>query len=201
MDSNDSAVSITSEEIDATNSNNIAEALRYQTGVFYHPASGSRGEPDINIRGFGVTQIGFFLDGIPVHSIYDKQTDWGQFSTYGISEMSISKGYTLPQYGINTMGGAVNIITSKPLDKLEVALKYGFISNNEHQASVSLGSNLGQYYVQATYSFDRRESYPLSHKFTPTKNQPNFEAKNSYFTNHTLRFKLGFEPNENPNIA
>ena len=197
VDSNDSAVSITSEEIDATNSNNIAEALRYQTGVFYHPASGSRGEPDINIRGFGVTQIGFFLDGIPVHSIYDKQTDWGQFSTYGISEMSISKGYTSPQYGMNTMGGAVNMITSKPMDKLEVTLKYGFISNNEHQVSVSLGSNLGQYYVQATYSFDRRESYPLSHKFSPTTNQPNLEAKNSYFTNHTLRFKLGFEPNEN----
>ena len=43
VDSNDSAVSITSEEIDATNSNNIAEALRYQTGVFYNLASGSRG--------------------------------------------------------------------------------------------------------------------------------------------------------------
>lgn len=197
VDSNDSAVFITSEEIEATNSNNIAEALRYQMGVFYHPASGSRGEPNINIRGFGGTQIGFFLDGIPMHSIYDKQTDWGQFSTYGISEMSISKGYTSPQYGMNTMGGAVNMITSKPMDKLEVALKYGFISNNEHQAAVSLGSNLGQYYLQATYSFDTRDSYPLSYKFTPTTNQPNLEAINSYFTNHTLRLKAGFEPNEN----
>ena len=196
-DSNTSVAVVTSEDIENTNSNNIAEALRYQTGVFYHPASGSRGEPDINIRGFGGTQIGFFLDGIPVHSIYDKQTDWGQFSTYGISEMSVSKGYTSPQYGMNTMGGAVNIITSKPMDRLEVALKYGFISNNEHQAALSVGSNLGKYYFQATYSFDNRDSYPLSHKFTPTTNQPNLEAINSYFTNHTLRLKVGFEPNEN----
>ena len=95
------------------------------------------------------------------------------------------------------MGGAINMITSKPLDKLEVVLKYGFVSNNEHQAAVSLGSNLGQYYFQATYSFDTRDSYPLSHKFTPTTNQPNLEAINSYFTNHTLRVKVGFEPNEN----
>lgn len=32
----------------------------------------------------------------------------------------VSKGYTSVLYGPNTLGGAVNIITKKPTDKLEL---------------------------------------------------------------------------------
>lgn len=196
-DSNDSINVITSKDIEDSASNNIAEALRYTSGVFYTPAYGNRGEPGIKLRGFSSGQVGFFLDGIPMHSIYDKQSDWGQFSSFGLSEISISKGYTSPQYGMNTLGGAINMITSKPLDKLEIFLKYGFISNNENQVATSIGSNLGKYYLQANYSFINRISYPLSYKFQPTSFQTNLEKRNSYFSNHTLRLKAGYEPNEN----
>lgn len=197
-DSNATASVITAQDIANTGSNNIAEALRFTPGVFYRPyGTGQRGEPGISVRGFNRGQIGFFLDGIPVHSIYDRNTDWSQFSSFGLSEISISKGYTSPQYGMNTMGGAINMVTSKPMKPFELGLKYGFISNNEHLASVSVGSNLGKYYIQATYAFQTRDSYPLSNKFKTTTNQPNREAVNSYYTNHTARLKLGFEPNEN----
>ncbi len=91
----------------------------------------------------------------------------GFFDTYGLSEVSISKGYASPQYGINTLGGAVNIITSKPMDKLEAGIKYSFISNNEHQGMVSLGTNLGTFYTQASYGYTHRDSFPLSYKYTP----------------------------------
>ena len=170
--------------------------MRLTPGVYYGAPNGSKAGTDIRIRGYDGDKVGIFIDGIPTHSIYDRYTDYGIFDTYGLSEISISKGYASPQYGINTLGGAVNIITSKPLDRLEAGLRYGFISNNEHQVSLSVGSNLGTFYTQASYGYTHRDSFPLSYKYTPNGNQKNLEKRNSYLKNHTLRFKIGYEPNE-----
>lgn len=126
------------------------------------------------------------------------RTDWGQFNTFGISEISVSKGYTSPIYGMNTLGGAVNMVTSKPTKELEIMARYNFVSNNEHRANLLVGGNLGKYYYQASYAFTHRDSFNLSQKFTPTSQwQGKGERENSYLTNHTLRAKFGFEPNEN----
>lgn len=114
-----------------------------------------------------------------------------------MSEISVSKGYTSPLYGANTLGGSVNVITSKPLDKLEIYGGYSFISNNEHRVKAQVGSNLGQWYFQIGYDFTNRDSLNLSHNFKPTAIQTNTQMRNSYYQNHTLRAKVGFEPNEN----
>lgn len=196
-DSNTTVSIVTSEDIANNGAQNVAEALRHTQGVFIQPASGSRGEPTIGIRGYSTTHIGLFVDGIPVHSIYDRQTDWAQFSSFGVSEISVSKGYTSPLYGANTLGGSVNVITSKPLDKLEIYGGYSFISNNEHRVKAQVGSNLGQWYFQVGYDFTNRDSLNLSHNFKPTAIQTNTKMRNSYYQNHTLRAKVGYEPNEN----
>ena len=196
-DSNTTISIVTSDDIANQNAQNVADALRHTQGVFVQSASGSRGEPTIGIRGYSTTHIGLFVDGIPVHSIYDRQTDWAQFSSFGISEISVSKGYTSPLYGANTLGGSVNIITSKPTDKLEIYTGYNFISNNEHRVKAQIGTNMGLWYLQVGYDFTDRKSLNLSHHFKPTQLQPNTTKINSNYTNHTLRAKVGFEPNEN----
>lgn len=196
VDTNSNVATISKEQIQNTSSQNVAEALRFESGVFYRPASNQRGEPGISIRGFSTTQIGLFYDGIPITSIYDRQTDWAQFITNDISEISVSKGYTSPVYGMNTMGGAINIISSKPTKELEATAKYTFISNNESQVAVGLGSNLGSYYFSASYSYIDRDSYNLSKEFHSTPYQDNGEKKNSFYTNHTLKAKAGFIPSE-----
>ena len=196
-DTNSTVTNVTAQDIENSSSQNVAEALRYTPGVFIQPAGSQRGEPSIGIRGYSTTHIGLFIDGIPVHSVYDRQTDWAQFSTFGISEINVSKGYTSPVYGMNTLGGAVNIVTSKPKDKLELAGGYTFVSNNENRAFSQVGSNMGKYYFQLGYAYTDRDSYNLSNRFTPTAYQDKGEKRNSYYKNHTLRAKLGFEPNEN----
>ena len=196
-DNNTTVSIITSEDIANNGAQNVAEALRHTQGVFIQSASGPRGEPTIGIRGYSTTHIGLFVDGIPVHSIYDRQTDWAQFSSFGVSEISVSKGYTSPLYGANTLGGSVNIITSKPLDKLEIYGGYSFISNNEHRLKAQVGSNLGQWYFQVGYDFTNRDSLNLSSNFKPTTLQPHNKKIGSNYQNHTLRAKVGYEPNEN----
>ncbi|MCX2716798.1 TonB-dependent receptor [Helicobacter sp. MIT 21-1697] len=197
VDSNATLGIITSKDIANTASNDVAAALRYTPGVFYQPPAAGRGEPTLGIRGYSTIHIGMFIDGIPVHSVYDRQSDWSQLSSFSISEINVSKGYTSPIYGVNTLGGAVNIITSKPKDKLELTAKYNFISNNENQAALSFGSNVGKVYYQLSYTLTDRDSLSLSSKFKTTQLQPTKDKVNSNYKNHTLRAKLGFELNEN----
>lgn len=196
VDSNQTIETIKAKDIANSSSDDVAQSLRYSPGVFFQPAAGGRGEPMLGIRGYSTIHVGLFVDGIPVHSIYDRQSDLSQFSTFGISEINVSKGYTSPVYGVNTLGGAINVITSKPKDKLEINAKYGFVSNNQNQAAFSIGSNFDKVYYQLGYSYLGRQSYQLSQSFKNTQFQPDKDKVNSHYKNHTLRAKLGFVPSE-----
>lgn len=198
-DYNPTVQTINAKDISNNGANDITAALRHTPGVFYqgiHNSGIQRAESSISLRGFSGSYVGFFIDGIPVSATYGR-TDWGQFSAFGISEISVSKGYTSPVYGMNTLGGAVNMVTQKPTRELEITAKYNFVSNNENRYAISIGQNFGKVYYQLSYAFTDRDSYNLSHNFTPTDYQARGERRNSYYKNHTIRAKVGFEPNEN----
>ncbi|ALV64264.1 TonB-dependent receptor plug domain-containing protein [Campylobacter fetus] len=188
---------VTQKEISESLSTNVDQAIRNTPGVYTTPyALGSRGEADIGIRGFGRTQIGLFIDGIPVNSIYDRQTDWSQFNTYDVSQIDIAKGFVSPIYGINSMGGAVNIISTKPTKELEAGLKYGLLSGKENQFGANVGTNQGNWYSSFSYSLVDRDSFPLSNDYKSTEYQSGDKARNSYYKNQTFKAKVGFEPSE-----
>lgn len=197
IDSNLTAVVLNKQELKNYNSNTVAQSLRFTPGIQYEPASGQRGEPRFSIRGFSDKQVGIFIDGIPIYSIYDKQTDWSQFSTFNVSEIQISKGYTSPIYGPNTLGGAVNIVTKKPEDKLEISARAQYFSPNGHLEYISVGSAIGKYYAMFAASNMQRDNFVLSDEFKPTFFQPNRNKLNSYYLNRTFSFKTGYIPNEN----
>ena len=197
VDYNSEVITIGKEAIKNSGAKDLAEAIKEVTGIFYQPSFNARGEPGISIRGINSQHIGIFYDGIPIHSIYDRQTDWSQFSTFGISEINISKGYISPIYGMNTLGGAVNIVSNKPAKEVEFSSSYRFISDNENQIGIQLGQNFKNYYYQIGYSYVDRDYYRLSKNFEPTIYQKDRKKVNSYYTNKTLSAKAGITPNEN----
>ncbi len=201
VDYNPSVTSIDTKAIKDKNADNLAQAVRMAPGVLMHEATGRRGEPSISIRGYGGTQVGFFLDGIPMMSIYDKQTDFGQYVTQGIDSIHIVKGFTSPVYGMSVMGGAINIVSAKPQKELEVNFHQRLIvgrksSPDEIRQGFGIGTNQGSYYFQADISHTNREQYPLSSDFKPTIIQPSHNKINSYYKNITAKLKAGVQ-NEN----
>lgn len=195
---NATVTTITSEDIANTGAQNIGEALRFTPGVFYAPpSSGFRHEQSFYIRGNTSSDrthsyVGVYLDGIPIDSIY-QQSAFNHFNLNGISEINVSKGYVSPIYGMKSLGGAVNMVTQKPLDKVESRLKLGFVANNEVQTNAYVGSNLGAWYLSADYGYITRNSFPFSHASSSTTR----ELKGAWYDDHTFRAKVGFEPNQN----
>ena len=197
VDANPSVITINSKSIADKNANNVADAVRMVAGVLMHEATGQRGEPSVYIRGFSNTQSGLYLDGIPMMSIYDRQTDYGQYITQGISSIQISKGFVSPVYGMNTLGGAINLVSSKPQKEFEFSLGAKYLSGDEIRSALSVGTNQGLYYFGADVSYTDRLSYPLSNRYSGTTAQPKGSALNSYYTNQTIKLKAGIQPNEN----
>lgn len=170
---------------------NVGEALRYTPGVFYMPTNTY--PSTIYIRGFGEDETGFYFDGIPINDIYagnsSGDTDLAPFTTFGISEIQVSKGYTSPAFSSGKMGGAVNFISSIPTQNLEAKLGYRFISNNEHRYNAQVGRNLGDNYFQLTFSHINRQSLNYSYDFGGAGPEP---IDNTAYKSYMFSGKYGF---------
>jgi iron complex outermembrane receptor protein len=46
--------------------------------------------------------------------------DLARFTTFDLAEVNVSKGYTSVIYGPNALGGAINLISRRPVKKFEL---------------------------------------------------------------------------------
>lgn len=95
----------------------VSKALNLLPGITLS-AVGPRNEAMIYLRGFDLRQVPLFIDGIPVYIPYDGYVDLARFTTFDLAEINVSKGYTSVLYGPNALGGAINLISRKPVKKL-----------------------------------------------------------------------------------
>lgn len=157
--------------------------------------------PTLRLRGHNYDTIGVYLDGIPIIDNYDRRTDFAQYTTQGVSSIQVSKGFTSPTYGINSLGGAINIISSKPTKEFEFSARGKWLSKDEIRSGLSVGTNQGLYYFQADYALTDRTTYPLSNDYKGNEVLPKGEARNAYMKSQTIKLKAGFTPNENHEYA
>lgn len=186
---------IDAQVIKETESKTIVEALQHIPGVFIDH-SGAKNQMDVRVRGFKKSRVPVFVDGIPVYVPYNRETDLGRFTTYDIAEISVSKGYTSPMYGANTIGGAVNIVTNKPSKTFEGEVGAGIFSGDGHEEYLTLGTNQGTFYGLFSLSNYQRDYFNLSKDFTDNGHQKGKKRTNSDNKDRKLNLKVGYTPND-----
>ena len=201
VDYNPSVSTITAKNIKDINADNIAQALRTTPGVLFVENHEQFVIPTLRIRGNNYDTIGVYLDGIPINDNYDGRTDYSQYATQGIASIQVSKGFTSPMYGVNQMGGVINIVSAKPQKEFEFSVRGKWLSQDEIQSGVSVGTNQGFYYLGADYSLTDRTAYPLSRDYKGSTLLPAGESRNAYMKSQTIKLKIGFTPNENHEYA
>ncbi|NTW50516.1 MAG: TonB-dependent receptor, partial [Chlorobiales bacterium] len=176
----------------------IAKATNLLPGVNLGSA-GPRNEGRIFVRGFDMRQVPLYLDGIPLYVPYDGFVDPNRFTTFDLSEITVSKGYTSVLYGPNTLGGAINMVSRKPQGTLEAAARTGLSFGEDKIASkvtsLNVGSNQGLYYIQAGLSVLDRAFVPLSGNFNPGKYENGGQRDNSATSDFKGSIKVGYTPN------
>ncbi len=186
---------VTTAIMESQNKMEVSKALNMLSGISL-TAMGARNESMITVRGFDLRQVPVYMDGIPVYVPYDGYVDLARFTTFDLSAIDVSKGFSSIIYGANSLGGAINLISRKPIKKLEYDGALGMINTNGYKGNVNIGSNLGKFYIQGGYSYLHRDSYTMSAKYDSTKNENGKERDNSYRTDQKISFKLGWTPNE-----
>ena len=193
---------IDSQEIQDQERKTVVEALNLIPGTSIQNF-GARNEQMIMIRGFDVKHAPLFIDGIPIAVPYDGYVDFSRFTTFDLSQIEVSKGLTSPLLGANTFAGAINLVTKKPTKSFEGDMGLGAFSGNGKTGYINLGSNQGNYYIQASASKTQRDTYPLSNDFT-VKNATNEDGgnrNNAYAKDDKINLKAGYTPNATDEYA
>ncbi|MFA4919999.1 MAG: TonB-dependent receptor [Thermodesulfovibrionales bacterium] len=197
---------ITAEEIKATNSRTVAEALQYVPGVIV--SGGRKNEPNIQIRGLNQSRALILIDGVPYYETVYGKLDLNQIPVDNIAKIEVIKGVSSVLYGPNALAGVVNIITKKPSDKptAEAFLEVGEYATNK--LSLTHGMKVGMFNYWLNYSHQESNGWRMSNDFEPrignitsgqkVIGQGIFEdggfRNNSDFLTNSFWAKIGLEP-------
>ena len=193
-------ISRSREELIRHSNNNLSESLQELPGIIVG-RGGARNESTIFIRGFDSRQISLLIDGVPVYSNYDGNIDISRFLSWNYEKITISKGFTSLLYGPNTMGGAINLITSKPMNPFEIdvysGLKFGRNGYNGIVENLRLGGKSGNLFYLGGLSYHNLKSWSLSKSYQDENNLDDGTRDNSYELDLNGNLRLGYSIDEN----
>jgi len=158
---------ITAEDIQATNSKTVAEALTYAPGV--KVTTGRKNEPNVSIRGFDQSEVLILLDGVPYYETNFGKLDLNQITTDNVARIEIIKGGASVLYGANALAGVINIITKQPSEKPFTSATVEFSENNTYRFSASQGMKAGIWSWWLNASYLDSDGWDLSDDFKPRK--------------------------------
>jgi iron complex outermembrane receptor protein len=185
---------ISAQRIEKFNRVDVSNALNLLSGVSIANV-GPRNESVVYVRGFDLRQVPVFIDGVPVYVPYDGYVDMGRFTTFDLAEINVSKGFASILYGANTMGGAINLVSRKPVEKFELSGRIGVFSGKGFRGNINAGSRIGKFYFQAGISELKQQTFPLSDDFKARRYQRTDNRENAYRDDFKVSLKAGFTPN------
>ncbi len=87
-----SSQKLSGKELENMNSNSVADAIRYFSGVQLKDYGGIGGMKTVNIRGMGTQHVGVFYDGIQLNNAQNGTVDLGRFSLDNLESISLYNG-------------------------------------------------------------------------------------------------------------
>ena len=102
---------LTREDIDGSQSRDLAELLGRQAGIEFARSGGQGAQTSLFLRGANSNQVLVLVDGVRMNSVLDGAADLGGISTDSIERIEIVRGNLSSLYGSEAIGGVVQIFT------------------------------------------------------------------------------------------
>jgi len=177
----DSITVITSEQIRKNQWNYVLDAIRTVPGVSV-VQSGSPGKvTSVFLRGAGSAQVLVLMDGVPINNPYFGGINFEDLTTDHVERIEVLKGPQSPLYGSDSIGGVIQIITSKGSG--EPAFRTTFEGGSFQTFREGAGVSGGQGKVDYSLGFSRHDS------------EGQFD--NDEFRENVFSARSGFHWNEN----
>ncbi len=117
-------------------SSDLAKLTNRLTGVRIREEGGVGSGYNFTLNGFSGNQVKFFMDGISMDN-FGASFGLNNLPANLVERVEVYKGVLPVNLGADALGGAVNLITRKTANYLDVS--YSFGSYNTHKASVNGG--------------------------------------------------------------
>ncbi len=190
---------INRKEIRMNNATSVAEAVNLLPGIAVSQAGG-RNEAMVFVRGYDLRQVPVFIDGVPVYVPFDGYIDLNRLLIGNVAKISVNKGFASLLYGANTLGGAINIVTSRPVSRFEgglnAAVNVGAEGFSGFKTSVNVGTNREKWFARASLQLHDQQFLTLPQSFDTSEYEQDYKRNNSQFRNLGYGVKAGFTPNK-----
>lgn len=181
------------QEMREFNRDTVNNALNLLPGVTLSEV-GARNEGMVYVRGLDAKHVPMFLDGVPIYVPYDGYPDLNRFTTFDLSEITLSKGFTSVLYGPNTMGGAINLISRRPEKAFESNAGAGWFTGGGYQGYINVGTKQKLWYAQGGASYLNSDYSVLSDDFHAKRTEDGGQRENSYYRDRKYNLKFGLTP-------
>lgn len=198
--------SVGQEAIRTFNRPTLGDAAALIPGVSASTTGGARNEGVIFVRGFDRFQVPLSIDGIRVYLPADNRLDLARFLTFDIAEIQVAKGYASVLDGPGALGGAINLVTTRPAKALEAeahgALTLGRRADySSYDAFGRIGTRRDRWYAQASGTRRDRDHFTLSSRFRPTAVEDGGARALSGSTDWRVNLKAGWTPRDGDDYA
>ncbi len=184
----------TAGQLDRSQTFNITDYMnRNLSGVTINSAASNPLQPNLQFRGFtaspllgGSEGVSVYVDGVRVNEVFGDSVNWDLIPEEIISSMSVISGAN-PVYGLNTLGGAIEITTRNGFSDPGLHVQASDGSWGRSESSIQGGNNNGTWGYYALYDhFEERGWRDYSNS-----NANNFLGTGSYRSdNATLDLHL-----------
>lgn len=113
----------------------LNQVLNKTTGVRIREYGGLGSAFNFSLNGFSGNQVKFFLDGVPMDS-YGSALTLNNIPVNMAERIDVYKGVVPIELGADALGGAVNIITNKNVNRY-IDASYSYGSFNTHRAALN----------------------------------------------------------------
>lgn len=176
---------ISSDDIEDSNSIELTELLDMLPSVDIIEYGSVGSTRSVHTRGASSSQVLTLIDGRPVNTPRDGDTDFNQISLSNIERIEVMRGPAATMYGANAVGGVINIITKKGKEKMhtEVVNKWG--SFRTRFASLANGYKIKDFNYLISYDYLDSEGH----------------RDNAYYRSHNANTKFGYQINDDNYIS
>lgn len=203
-----SGETLTAEAIYRFNRQTLDDAVNVMPGVAASNSGGSRNERLIFVRGFDRFQVPLSIEGIRVYLPADNRLDFGRFLTSDVAQVQVAKGYASVLDGPGVMGGAINLVTSRPTRALEGEARGTLnLDRGADYAGYSVYGRLGtaheKWYAQASFTRNFQDHWDLPGEYAPVTGSAEDGGERDFTrtADWRLNVKAGFTPNATDEYA
>ena len=189
----------TAESLESRNVQSVDQIAQYTPNLQFDGSaalSGGRFNATMFIRGVGQNDFATFSDagvGLYVDGIYMGRTIGGIMDAVDMSRVEVLRGPQGTLFGRNTIGGAVNIVTQAPTDKIEAKAEVtnGEFDRLDLKGMLNLSSADGKLRTRLTVATNTRDGYAQQIDWNTKQTAPRGDHNSQ-----VARLQVAFQPSD-----